>query len=182
MNRYAALLRGIAPALPNMKNDQLRGVFERLGHEQVQSVLASGNILFHTEQTDVPELERTIQQALIDDLGIGGGTIIRELGELQALLERDPFDGLVHGRGTYLIATFLKDGIPAPTEIPADPDPLVRVIGFDAQASAFLAVIDNSVQGKTPNFMQWLERTYGKDITTRTWLTVQRIVKKLEAP
>ena len=58
----------------------------------------------------------------------------------------------------------------------------MRVVGFDTQARAFLAVIDNSVPGKTPNFMQWLERSYGKDITTRTWLTVQRIATKLAVP
>jgi hypothetical protein len=28
--------------------------------------------------------------------------------------------------------------------------------------------------------MSWLEKTYGKDMTTRSWLTVQRVVKKLE--
>lgn len=182
MNRYAALLRGIAPAQPNNSNAQLRAVVERLGHEHVESVLASGNILFRSEQTDVPDLERTIQQALVDDLGIGGGTIIRELSELEALLARDPFDGLVHGRGTYLVATFLKDGHAPPGDLPDDPDPLVRVVGFDEQARAFLAVIDNSEPGQTPDFMRWLDRTYGPDITTRTWLTVQRIVKKLAAP
>nr|WP_257908183.1 DUF1697 domain-containing protein [Janibacter limosus] len=61
MNRYVALLRGIAPALPNNSNVQLRGVIEGLGHERVESVPASGNILFRSEQTDVPRLERTIR-------------------------------------------------------------------------------------------------------------------------
>ena len=28
--------------------------------------------------------------------------------------------------------------------------------------------------------MSWLEKLYGKGITTRSWLTVQRIVRKLE--
>jgi uncharacterized protein (DUF1697 family) len=42
MNRYAALLRGIAPSGVNMTNDKLRGVFEALGFETVGSVLASG--------------------------------------------------------------------------------------------------------------------------------------------
>lgn len=182
MTRYVALLRGIAPSLPNNSNAQLRAVVERLGHARVESVLASGNILFRSEQADVPELERTIQQALVDDLGIGGGTIVRELGELQALLARDPFDGLVHGRGTYLVATFLKDGHEPPSAIPDDPDPLVRGVGFDEEARAFLAVIDNGDPGRTPDFMRWLDRTYGKDITTRTWLTVQRIVTRLAAP
>ena len=182
MNRYVALLRGIAPALPNNSNVQLRGVIEGLGHERVESVLASGNILFRSEQTDVPRLERTIQEALVADLGIGGGTIIRELGELQALIDSDPFPGLTHGRGSYLVATFLKDGAGSPADLPADPDPRMRLVRFDEPARAFLAVIDNSVPGKTPDFMRWLERTHGKDITTRTWLTVQRIATKLALP
>lgn len=180
MTRYAALLRGIAPSLPNNSNAHLRGVFERLGYDRVGSVLASGNIVFETDETDVPELERRIQEALVAELGIGGGTIIRSLEELRGLLERDPFDGLTHGRGTYLVATFLKDGV-TPGEVPDDPDPLVRVVGFDAGARAYLAVIDNGDPGRTPDFMRWLDRTHGKDITTRTWLTVQRIVRKLES-
>ena len=178
MTRYVALLRGIAPALPHNSNAELRAVHEGLGLRRVGSVLASGNIVFETDETDVPELERRIQQALVAELGIGGGTIIRSLEELRALLERDPFDGLTHGRGTYLVATFLKDGT-APGDVPDDPDPRVRVVGFDEAARAYLAVIDNGDPGRTPDFMRWLDRTHGKDITTRTWLTVQRIVRKL---
>lgn len=180
MSRYAALLRGIAPSNPNMTNDKLRGVLEGLGMEQVASVLASGNLVFTAPEQDVPALEARIQGALQEQLGIPGGTIVRELGELRALLERDPFPGLTHGRGTYLIATFLKDGAAAPARLPEATDPLTRVVGFDEAARAFLAVIDNSEPGTTPDFMTWLERTYGKAITTRTWLTVQRIVRKLE--
>lgn len=180
MTRYVALLRGIAPALPHNTNAELRAVHEGLGLERVGSVLASGNIVFETDETDVPELERRIQEALVAQLSVGGGTIIRSLEELQALLERDPFDGLTHGRGTYLVATFLKDGTP-PGDVPDDPDPLVRVVGFDEGARAYLTVIDNGDPGRTPDFMRWLDRTHGKDLTTRTWLTVQRVVRKLEA-
>ncbi|MPV35674.1 DUF1697 domain-containing protein [Georgenia subflava] len=181
MHRYAALLRGIAPSGPNMTNDKLRGVFEDLGFEHVGSVLASGNIVFTSTATDVPALERRIQRALSSELGIPGGTIIREHGELRTLLDSDPFPGLTHGRGTYLTATFLKDGATAPEQLPDQPDSRTRVVGYDPAARVFLAVIDNSDPGRTPDFMSWLDRTYGKDITTRTWLTVQRIVKKLES-
>ncbi|UNX54817.1 DUF1697 domain-containing protein [Georgenia sp. TF02-10] len=180
MHRYAALLRGIAPSNPNMTNDKLRGVFEGLGLEDVGSVLASGNIVFSSPATDVPVLERRVQRALAEELGIPGGTIIRAHTELRALLDSDPFPGLTHGRGTYLTATFLKDGATAPVRLPEQPDPLTRVVGYNPAARVFLAVIDNSDPGRTPDFMSWLDRTYGKDITTRTWLTVQRIVKKLE--
>ncbi|SDC05589.1 Uncharacterized conserved protein, DUF1697 family [Raineyella antarctica] len=184
MTRYVALLRGITPSLPNMANDKLRGVFEGLGYEDVGSVLASGNIVFRTEETDGPALEERIQQALNDELGIAGGTIIRSHAELRALLDADPFPGLTHGRGTYLTATFLKDGAlkdgASPEQSPEQPDPRTRIVG-DPAARVFLAVIDNRTPGTTPDFMGWLDRTYGKDITTRTWLTVQRIVKKMEA-
>lgn len=181
MKRYAALLRGIAPSNPNMSNEKLRGVFDGLGFEQVASVLASGNIVFRSAETDVSDLEDRIQLALNAEFGIPGGTIIRSHEELRALLDTDPFPGLTHGRGTYLVATFLKDGAKAPTKLPDQPDPRTRIVGYDKACRAFLAVIDNSEPGKTPDFMSWLEKTYGKNITTRTWLTVQRVVKKMEA-
>ncbi len=168
------------PSNPSMANDKLRGVLEGLGFERVSSVLASGNILFATDETDVPALEQRIQGAMQERLGIAGGTIVRSLEELRTLLDSDPFPGLTHGRGTYLTATFLKDGTERRVELPTDPDPRTRVVGFDEAARVFLAVIDNSDPGRTPDFMAWLDRTYGKDITTRTWLTVQRIVTKLE--
>lgn len=174
---YVALLRGIAPSGKNMSNAHLRGVFEGLGFERVSSVLASGNILFRAPAQDVPGLEASIEEALRSRLGIGGGTIIRTLGEMQGLLDRDPFAGLTHGPGTYLTATFLK--APLDVEPPTDPHPLTRIIGYDAAARAVLAVTDNSVPGTTGNWMAWLEKTHGRDITTRTWLTVQRIVAKL---
>ncbi|HLS13209.1 MAG TPA: DUF1697 domain-containing protein [Beutenbergiaceae bacterium] len=181
MTRYAALLRGIAPSGRNMTNDKLRATFEGLGFQAVASVLSSGNIVFSTARAEAPALEDRIQQALRTDLQIPGGTIVREHRQLRALLDSDPFPGLTHGRGTYLTATFLKDRSEAPPELPEQPDPLTRVVGYDQQARVILTVIDNSNPGKTPDFMAWLEKTYGTGITTRTWLTVQRIVKKLEA-
>lgn len=180
MTRYAALLRGIMPSNPNMSNEKLRGVFTGLGFRSVASVLSSGNIVFDTEQTPAGELEDRIQQALHAELGIPGGTLIRDHAELRALLDRDPFAGYTHSRETYLTVTFFKDSAHARVEIPADTDPRTKVVGYDREVRAFLSIIDNSTPN-SPNFMVWLERNYGKNITTRTWLTVQRIVKKLEA-
>jgi uncharacterized protein (DUF1697 family) len=180
VHRYAALLRGIAPSGPNMTNDKLRGVFEGLGYERVGSVLASGNIVFDTEESDVPALEQRIEEALTSDLGITSRTIIRSHDELRALLDSDPFPGLTHGSGTYLTATFLKRAHPD-LGLPESPDQTTRIVRYDRPARVVLAITDNTVPGQTPSFMSWLERTCGKDITTRSWLTVQRVVRKLES-
>jgi uncharacterized protein (DUF1697 family) len=180
MYDYVALLRGIAPSGKNMTNDKLRGVFEALGFANVRSVLASGNITFRTTDADVPSLEQRIERELARHLGIASRTIIREHSELRALLDSEPFPGLTHGRGVYLTATFLKDAAAVPNLLPQQPDPRTRVVRYDRLARAVLAITDTSDRGDTPSFMSWLEKTYGKDMTTRSWLTVQRVVKKLE--
>ena len=180
MQRYVALLRGIAPRGKNMTNDKLRGVFEGLGFAEVGSVLASGNITFRTDATDVPALEQRIEEALSDRLGLVSRTIIRDYSELRSLVDSDPFPGVRHERRTYLTATFLKDPASHPEAPPENPDRRTRVVRYDPAARAVLAVTDNGDPGDTSSFMTWLDKSYGKDITTRSWLTVQRVVHKLE--
>jgi uncharacterized protein (DUF1697 family) len=181
MQRYVALLRGIAPSSRNMTNDKLRGVFEELGFAAVGSVLASGNITFRTSEADVPFLERRIEEALVSRLGVSSRTIIRECSELRELVDSEPFPGLTHQPQTYLTATFVKDAATVPDVWPREAGQRTRVVRYDTVARAVLAVTDNSVPGDASGFMSWLEKTCGKDITTRSWLTVQRVVKKLES-
>jgi len=181
MQRYVAFLRGIAPSGRNMTNDKLRGVFDGLGFAAVGSVLASGNITFRTADVDVPSLEQRIEEALVSDLGVKSRTIIREDSELRALVERDPFPGLTHGTRTYLTATFLKNTVTVPEALPEQPDRLTGMVRYDPGCRAVLAITDNSDPGDTSGLMSWLERSFGKDITTRSWLTVQRVITKLES-
>ena len=181
MKRYVALLRGIAPSGANMTNDKLRGVFEGLGFTAVGSVLASGNITFRTAEADVTSLETRIEEALVSRLRVSSRTIIRDSSELRSLVDSDPFPGLTHDRRTYLTATFLKDAQLSPDVMAAEPVRSTRVVRYDRAARAVLAVTDNSDPGAASGFMSWLERSCGKDITTRSWLTVQRIVRQLES-
>ncbi|RMI35412.1 DUF1697 domain-containing protein [Nocardia stercoris] len=179
MTRYAAFLRGIMPSNPNMRNDRLRAVVEGLGFDGVGSVLSSGNIVFGCAQTDPAELEDKIQAALRAELGIGGGTIVRARDELRALVDSDPFADLTHGRGSYLTATFLKQPMPGPlATAPPELAAAVRVVRYDVPARAVLSVIDNT-SAETSKYMGWVEQVYGKDITTRTWLTVHKVLAKL---
>lgn len=176
-----ALLRGIGPGNPNMRNEKLRAVFEHLGFTEVDSVLSSGNIVFGTDtDASVHEQEQQIQSALQSELGIQGGTILRDQNELEALAAKQPFDGIVHSKETYLTVTFLKEPPdpflePFPDTVPEK----VRIQGYDAEARAILAVVDTTGV-RTPDYMRWLEREFGKEITTRTWNTVGKILKRLQ--
>jgi uncharacterized protein (DUF1697 family) len=44
---------------------------------------------------------------------------------------------------------------------------------------AICSVIDLT-SSQTPDLMLWLEKKFGKEITTRTWKTVERILKVME--
>jgi uncharacterized protein (DUF1697 family) len=164
-----------------MKNEKLRGVFERLGFGDVRSVISSGNILFVADETGDPAArEAEIEAALHEDLGITSTTILRSRDDLQALVDCDPFPGLTHGTETYLTATFLqhREAMPAVApELPAGS--LSEIVHLDGPAAAVCAITDNSRQGTTPDLMARLEKALGPDITTRTWKTVERILAKL---
>ena len=104
---------------------------------------------------------------------------MRTYSELRALVGSDPFPGVTHQSLTYLTATFIKD--PAVSGVVADQvDPGTKVVGYDPAARAIIAITDNSQLDRARGFMTWLEESYGKGITTRSWLAVERIVRKLE--
>lgn len=178
MTSYCALLRGISPGKPG--NDRLRETFTGLGFEEVSTLLSSGNVLFSTSSAEpARELEDRIRTALQEQTGIGGGTILRSRQELLELVEQEPFGELTHGKTSYLTVTFLKEPQGhSGTHFPAEPLPHVKILKYDDAARALLAVVDQT-RGKTPDYMSWLHRNYGKEITTRTWQTVTKVLSKL---
>lgn len=48
MKSYVALLRGVTPTNPKMRNENLRGVCVGMGLSDVATVISSGNILFRS--------------------------------------------------------------------------------------------------------------------------------------
>ncbi len=175
--RYVALLRGIAPMNPNHRNEKLRGVLENLGLENVTSVISSGNVLFDAEPGAAAELEAVIEAAWPEQLGFTSTTILRSRDELEALVAADPFAGREDSPSSRLNVTFLKH---APTvEIPVP-----HVV--DNGDYRITAIVDRAVctaidpsASRTPDVMRWMEKTYGKQITTRTWKTVHRILHRM---
>lgn len=172
MTKYIALLRGISPGFPNMSGAHLRGVFEDLGFKNVKSIIGSGNVVFETNEGDKAKLETIIEQAFPRKLGFTSTTIIRTQKNMEDLLAKDPFKGLTHSKELSLNITFTKRNIPKGVEIPDGEGWHIAETYPDAVAS----VTDLS-QKKTPNTMVELEKRLGKDITTRTWKTVEKIVK-----
>ena len=180
MTRYVALLRGIAPSLPNHSNAGLRAVLERLGATDVGSVLASGNIVFRSDVADPVLLEQRIEAALRADLGLSSRALVRTGSQLRACLDADP--SRARPRARDLPHGHVRQGPGAvPDVLPERLDPGTRLVGYDATARAVLTVTDNRSPDLARGWLRWLEDTFGKGATTRSWLTVARIVDRLEA-
>ncbi|MDE2188239.1 MAG: DUF1697 domain-containing protein [Patescibacteria group bacterium] len=156
MTTYVALLRGIGPSNPNMHGKKLRSVFEKLGFKKVLTLLSSGNVIFDSGSKNVRALELKIEKALKAHLDINSPAYIRSQHELELIIKKDPFKGARHSGNSYLIVSFLKR---KPWEIYGNID---------------------ITQKSGPQFMRDIEKKFGKDVTTRTWKTVQRIVEKMQ--
>lgn len=177
--KYVALLRGIGPGNPNMHNDKLRSVFENLGFTEVKSVISSGNIIFETDRTDAKAMETELEAAWPEQLGFKSTTIIRSEREFADIIAAHPFQNLVHGPKTYLFVTFLKQPTGITFDLPYHPEGKNFTL-LAADEDTLFTVVDTTT-GKTPDVMVWLEKTYGKEISSRTFKTVQRIMAKVQA-
>ena len=156
MTTYVALLRGIMPANPNTRNANLKTLFESLGLRNVLPVISSGNIIFQTQSKNIPKLEKNIEKALSDTLQFTSSVIVRNKDDLEKFVKKDPFKGIKDERPNYLVVTFFKD-----------------------RKKELCSVLDTTTS-ETTDFMRVLEKTHGKEITTRTWKTVHRILNKME--
>ena len=177
MQKYVALLRGIMPSNPNMSNENLRRLFGDLGFQNVRTVISSGNVLFETNTKSNTALEARIENALPERLGFKSTTIIRSADQLQALIESNPFKNIVDAPQSRLNVTFLKNLPTAKLTYPFVSES--KTFKLTAIYDRAICSIMDTTTGRTPDLMLWLEKQFGKEITTRTWRTVHRIIQKL---
>lgn len=91
MTRYVAFLRSINTPPRHVKMDQLRAVFESLRFDNVATVIASGNVVFETDDPVdlVPRIEAALEAALEFDVPtfLRTGTEVREVANSQPFPE-----------------------------------------------------------------------------------------------
>jgi len=170
MPRYAAFLRGVGPM--NAKMPELKRAFETAGFTDVKTVLSSGNVVFDARRTSPAALQRAAEAAMHERLGVAFLTIVRPVDLLQGLVASDPYRSFRLGAEAKRIVTFLRQA-PAPRiTLPIEQDG-ARLLGLSG-GEVFGVYLPCP---KGPVFMTLIERTLGKDVTTRTWDTVARVAR-----
>jgi uncharacterized protein (DUF1697 family) len=167
MKRYAAFLRGVSPM--NLRMPDLKRALEEAGFSEVKTLLSSGNVVFNAPAKSIARLEKACEAALSETLGKSFPTIIRPVSELQALVEADPFSKFRLPAGAKRVVTFLRGKPKATLELPSERDG-ARILLM--QGSEVFSVYVPGPKG--PVFMTLIEKTFGKEVTTRTWDTVKK--------
>jgi uncharacterized protein (DUF1697 family) len=143
--------------------------------QNVKTILASGNIVFETTVSEASTLITITEKLLEKKLGYIVNVTLRTLEELTLLVKSKPFDQIKITPRTKLLLTFLPEKPISRFKIPYKPPgknfTVLRITGNEIYS------VVNLLPNK-PSYliMSFLEKEFGKKITTRNWNTIVKIV------
>ena len=114
MPRHIAFLRAINVGGHTVKMDQLRELFEELGLKEVETFIASGNVIFRSPAKSAA-LEAKVERHLRQALGYDVDTFIRTDEEVTAVAGYRPFKDIPAGFAGSLVVGFLRGPVDATT-------------------------------------------------------------------
>jgi uncharacterized protein (DUF1697 family) len=170
MPSYAAFLRGVSPM--NLKMPDLKKSLEGAGFSDVKTVLASGNVVFKGKKLSESTIEKQVEHALEHAVGKKFPVIVRTIPHLQALLDADPYQAFRVSPKAKRVVTFLRSAPKEKLALPIERDG-ARILALQGRELLSAYVVSD----KGPVFMTLIEKACGKEITTRTWDTVKKVVK-----
>jgi len=177
MPKYVAFLRAINVGAHNVKMDRLRGLFETMGLSNVETFIASGNVIFDSPSKTPPKLESKIEQYLQTALRYNVATFIRSTSEVAQIARYKPLADSELNAETHVL--YIGFGATTPT--------------LEAKrklASLTTPVDDFHTSGREIYWLRrleisqslfsgtLLEKTLGMQVTFRNCTTVKKIAGK----
>ena len=156
----------------NATMPQLKAAFEAAGFGDVKTVLSSGNVVFTAPRATESSLRRKAEAAMTKRLGHDFLVIMRPVDALRELLESDPYKAFRLAPGSKRVVTFLREKLNSKLALPIELDG-ARILAVEGR-EVFTAYVPNP---KGAVFMTLIEKTFGKEVTTRTWDTVAKVAR-----
>lgn len=177
MPKHVAFLRAINVGGHTVKMDQLRRLFEDMGFLNVETFIASGNVIFDSTAITPEALEKKIENHLHAALGYEVATFIRSTTEVAAISQYQPFlDSDLNAEGHILYVAFL-------TGTPSD-EAKHKLLSVDSKVDEF------HISGREVYWLcrkkfsesefsgARLEKTLGMRATVRNITTVRKMASK----
>ena len=178
--RLIAFLRAINVGGHTVKMDRLRALFEALGLANVETFIASGNVIFDSPGERAQTLEQEIERHLRASLGYEVATFIRSAAELVDVAAYAPFPAAdLDAAGNSLYISFLR----------ALPDPVAqqKVIELRTEVDDFhihgreLYWLCRKRMSESTLSGALLEKTLKMPATMRNVTTVRKLAAKYPA-
>jgi uncharacterized protein (DUF1697 family) len=112
--RYVALLRGVnnAGKSARVTMADLRRLFERLGFEEVRTLLNSGNVVFSAATRRRGEVVARIKDALASSLGMSMPVAVLTAEEVAAVVRDNPFaHRIAHPSHLLVVVPMVPSGV-----------------------------------------------------------------------
>ena len=175
---YIALLRGInVGGNKKIAMADLRALLEQLGLDDVKTLLNSGNVVFSAPKRATASLERELQLATADALGVETEYIVRTAAEWSDIIERNPFPKDTARDPSHCIVMTCRDKLDqkrvAELRDAAASSEVMEASGREL----YLVYGDGIGTSKLTNVM--IERKLGTIGTARNWNTVLKIAALL---
>lgn len=173
MTKYIAFLRAINVGGRTVKMDLLRRQFEAIGFANVETFIASGNVIFDSRIGSRRALRSKIEDSLEDTLGYKVAVFIRSIAELAVIAQYQPF---MDAEGCSLYIAFTED-------IPSD-ESQRKLLSFKTDVDEFHIKGPEVYWLCRKKFSEsefsgaLLERTLGMQATIRNSTTVKRLASK----
>jgi len=116
MRRVCALLRAVnVGGQGKVVMSELRALLADLGYGDPQTLLASGNAVFATDET-AGEIERRLSAGIRETMGVSTDVLARDHAELAAVMAANPFAAFAQTHPNRMMALFLSGPAPADLE------------------------------------------------------------------
>ena len=176
MPRYVALFGSINVGRNRLKMADLRAAFEGEGFANVETVVASGNVLFdHAERPEVG-LEEKLTLMMRHKFGMDSVALVRSRDALAVAIAENPFGA--DGEEGFVHTLFLEG--------PVDPDGFARLqkdrTGPERLAPGTRALHIDYVAGAGESKLvgAFIERRMGVRGTARNLRSMKRILAKMD--
>ena len=175
MTRFVALLRAVNVAgYGKVGMAELRAMCERLGLAEVATLLQSGNIVFAASGKRDAALERLLEAAAAEQLGLETDFFVRSAEEWAAIVAANPFSEMATRDPGHLVVMALKDapGRAAVAKLQG------AIKGRESVRAAgrqlYITYPDGIGRSKLTNVA--IEKALGTRGTARNWNTVVKVM------
>jgi uncharacterized protein (DUF1697 family) len=177
-NRHVALLRGINVGGNNLiKMAELKASFESMGFSDVETYIASGNVIFTTKPAKKPALVKTIEKALDQAFGYASRVVVITSDDLELVVAEAPRGFGQEPKKYRYDVLFVKEPLVAREalkEVPLKEGVDEAFAG--KHALYFRRLVAKATQSRLSRLVQL---PIYQNITIRNWNTTTKLLEKL---